>query len=145
MAQVHLATLLNDHAKPHGLGNASVEVDFILARNPDTVRKPDVVFVRADHMPPEGPPAGKFWEFVPDFVIEVRSLSERPGRIADKVRDFQDAGIPLVWVVAPHFNTVTVHELGKEPRVFAPPAEITAAPVLPDFKCAVAVLLPPYL
>jgi Uma2 family endonuclease len=43
---LRIATLLANHVDAHGLGQVfAAETGFILARNPDTVRAPDVAFV----------------------------------------------------------------------------------------------------
>jgi Uma2 family endonuclease len=48
---------------------------FTLASNPDTVRAPDVGFVRAERIPAEGIPPG-FWPGAPDLAGEVLSPSD---------------------------------------------------------------------
>src|SRR5690348_2577081 len=48
-----LAVLIGAHVRKHKLGTAyAAETGFILTRNPDTVRTPDVAFVRAGRIPP---------------------------------------------------------------------------------------------
>ena len=48
---------------------------FKLASDPDIVRAPDVGFVRAERIPPEGIPRG-FWPGPPDLAVEVISPSD---------------------------------------------------------------------
>ncbi len=72
---------------------------FRLQHDPDTVRAPDVAFVRRDRLPP-GPIRG-FAEFAPDLAVEVRSPSDRTGEILAKVADWLNAGTALVWIVDP--------------------------------------------
>src|SRR4051812_21664558 len=55
-------------------GEVGVEAGFILARNPDIVRGPDVYFVSADRIPDDGVPEA-FWELAPDLAVEVVSPS----------------------------------------------------------------------
>lgn len=62
---------------PRRLGRICVaETGFILARNPDIVRAPDVSLVRADHPPPTHEREG-YLEVAPDLVVELVSPSDR--------------------------------------------------------------------
>lgn len=80
---------------------------FVLARNPDTVRGPDVSYVSRERM--RGPVPKGYGEFGPDIVIEIRSPSDRPGVVLGKIGDYLDAGARLVWVVDPIRQSVTVY------------------------------------
>src|SRR5436190_21038580 len=63
-----LAFMLTGHVKKHNLGKVfAAETGFILSRNPDTVRAPDVAFVRSDRVraiPKEG-----FFQGAPDLAV----------------------------------------------------------------------------
>ena len=77
----------------------AAETGFTLTRDPDTVRAPDVAFVRKERLPtPE--PAG-FPDFAPDLAVEVLSPGDRPGELLSKVADWLTAGTRLVWVIDP--------------------------------------------
>ncbi len=80
---------------------------FVLARNPDTVRGPDVAYVSRERMP--GPVPKGYGEFGPDLVVEIRSPSDRAGAVLAKVGDYLDAGSRLVWVVDPARQIVTLY------------------------------------
>ena len=60
--------VLYGFVKEHGLGVVGGEGGFILERDPDTVRAPDVVFVRADRLPPDEEQTG-YLELSPDLVV----------------------------------------------------------------------------
>ena len=55
-------------------GYAGSESGFVLARDPDTVRGPDVYYVRAEHMPSSGVPQN-FWNIAPDLAVEFRPVA----------------------------------------------------------------------
>src|SRR5687768_11750627 len=79
--------------QPRGLGRIYVaETGYVLARNPDIVRAPDVSFVRADRLPPEQEREG-YLELAPDLVVEVVSPTDRMRDINDKVLEYLDAGV----------------------------------------------------
>ena len=73
---MQIAALLHGYVMAHGLGRVMTPAGFTLARNPDTVREPDVAFVRQDHIPKTGVPDG-YWPGPPDLAIEVRSSGDR--------------------------------------------------------------------
>ena len=80
---------------------------FTLARNPDTVRGPDVAYVSRERW--AGPLPDGYGEFAPDLAVEIRSPSDRLGAVLAKVGDWLDAGAQLVWVVDPARQLVTVY------------------------------------
>ena len=68
----------------------AAETGFTLARHPDTVRAPDVAFIRRERLPtPE--PAG-YPDLAPDLVVEVLSPGNRPGELLAKIADWFSAG-----------------------------------------------------
>jgi Uma2 family endonuclease len=77
----------------------AAETGFTLARDPDTVRAPDVGFIRADRVP-DPLPRG-YSSIVPDLIVEVLSPDDRPGAVLSKVADWIEAGARLVWVIDP--------------------------------------------
>src|SRR5690242_7476980 len=60
MLTVRLAAALAGWAERHHAGAVMTETGFVLATNPDTVRAPDLSFVRRDRVPASGLPVG-FW------------------------------------------------------------------------------------
>src|SRR5256885_15847245 len=77
---MELARRLGNHVDAHRLGRVyAAKTGFTLAREPDTVRAPDIAFVRRERVPdPE--PAG-FPNLAPDLVVEVLSSNDRPGEV----------------------------------------------------------------
>jgi len=64
---------IGNHVHAHQFGTVYAETGFTLARNPDTVRGPEIAFVRKDRA--ENPAPVGFPEFAPDLVVEVLSPS----------------------------------------------------------------------
>src|SRR5687768_7537833 len=103
--EARIAALLFSFVEEHGLGVLYCgDPGFVLAREPDTVRGPDVAFVRAERVP-VGDDADWFFEGAPDLAVEVLSPRDRPGQSARKVKNYLDAGAHLVWVVDPRKRT----------------------------------------
>ena len=109
---------------------------FKLASNPDTVREPDVAFVRRDRIPETGVPDG-FWPGPPDFAIEIRSPGDRQAAITAKVADYLARGVRVVWVVDPSTKTVTIHRRHIAPLILGAGDTLDAGDVVPGFACEV--------
>ena len=103
---------LQQHVRLRGLGQVTPgDVMFRLEQNPDTLRQPDVAFVRADRLPPLEQ-RRSYSPVVPDLAVEIRSPSNTARELAAKVVDYLRAGVRLVWVVELDAQTVTVHRPG---------------------------------
>ncbi|MBI2567551.1 MAG: Uma2 family endonuclease [Candidatus Schekmanbacteria bacterium] len=100
------------------------------------VRAPDVAFVRAEQVPPDGPPDG-FWPFAPDLAVEIVSPDESPREVRDKANEWIAAGSQAVWTVDPASRTVTVYQLAQVPRVLAIGETLEGGDLLPGFACRV--------
>ncbi len=133
-----LLTILGEHVYPNALGELFTESGFVVRRGPDTVRGPDVAFVAAERLPPDG--LDGFLEPAPDLAVEVLSSSNRPREVRKKLAEYLQAGARLVWVVDPRTRTVTVHQSDGAPRVLREDDELDGGSVLPGFRCPVASL-----
>jgi Uma2 family endonuclease len=126
------------HVTKHRLGELfTSDTQFLLARGPDTVVKPDVSFIRAERMPPPEE-HGRISRIAPDFAVEIVSPGNRRAEIEDKVRRYQEAGVPLLWYVAPAQRTVTVYALGADPVVLGEGDVLDGGEVFPGFTLPVA-------
>jgi Uma2 family endonuclease len=84
------------------------ETGFLVARDPDTVRAPDIAFIQASRVTPAAS-APNWNPIIPDLVVEVISSSDRDKDVASKTRMWLDAGVRLVWVVYPARREIVVH------------------------------------
>ncbi len=71
-------------------------------------------------------------------VVEVVSPGDRAGEIEQKVAQWLEAGVRLVWVVYPATRHVVAFRELAHPRVYTDAETIDAEPVLPGFSCPVA-------
>lgn len=136
---IRLAARLERWAEAGGHGVVGAESGFILARAPDTVRSPDVFFVRTAAIPAAGVPES-FWEQAPDLVVEIISPSEAADEVRAKVRDYLAAGTPLIWVVYPRTREVLVHRAAGAIQVLTDHDELEDATILPGFRYQVGEL-----
>lgn len=130
---------LGSFVRDNKLGRVfAAETGFIVESDPDTVRASDCAFVSADRL--TGGVPKKFFPFPPDFAVETVSPDDRRRQLGDKVRQWLDSGVRLVWVIDPARRTVTVHSPGGEPRALRDPDLLDGEDVVPGFRMAVADL-----
>jgi len=135
-----LTRLLGDHVATHRLGVVlAAETGFRLESDPDTVRAPDVAFVRQDRIPdPE--PRG-YAALAPDLVVEVLSPDDRPGKTLARVSDWLNAGCRLVWVVDPVRRLARVYRQDGSETVVAEAEALDGEDVVPGFRCLLGEVL----
>lgn len=112
------------------------DAGFLLEENPDTVRAPDVAFVRSSRTSAE--PHKGYFPGPPDLAVEIRSTKDRPKEIATKIEDYLRLGVVVVWDIDPKTKTVTVHRAGSAPQVFSEKDVLTEPALLPGFEMPVA-------
>ena len=128
---------VGNHVLERGLGEVfAAETGFVLRRDPDTVRAPDVAFVSGERLRTGEAPAG-FLEMAPDLSVEVVSPNDSASDVQSKVEDWLAAGTRLVWVVYPDTRSVTAYRSLHEAEVLSEPDTLEASPVLPDFALPV--------
>jgi Uma2 family endonuclease len=135
-----LFRVISNHVHEHALGAAyAAETGFTLARHPDTVRAPDVAFVKRARIPnPE--PTG-FAEFAPDLVVEVLSPADRPGETLSKVAEWLDAGTPLVWVIDPERRLARFYRHDGTETILGEDGQLDGEDILPGFTCLLGAVL----
>jgi Uma2 family endonuclease len=111
----HLTAQLGAFVESHGLGEVTSETDIKLVG--ETVRRPDVAFIRAgrlrgidlDQVP---------LPVVPDLVLEIVSRSARADDLLLKVSQYLAAGAKVVWLLYPKARVAYRYLAGKlEPEV----------------------------
>ncbi|MBM3477299.1 MAG: Uma2 family endonuclease [Armatimonadetes bacterium] len=133
-----IAIRLGAFVEAHELGITYIpEAGFRLARDPDTVRVPDVAFVtkrRAGlHPPVEGCFPG-----APDLAVEVLSPTDRMADVLEKVEEYLAAGTQIVWVVVPTRREVYVYRPAGAVEVVGADGTLAGEPVIPGLSIAVA-------
>lgn len=118
---------------------ATSEVGMIVARDPDTVRGAEVVFISWTRLP-RGRRVKGFLEVPPELVVEVFSPEDRWSEVERKVAEYHAFGVDLVWVADPGTETVRVFPKGADPRVTHGNGHLEAGQVLPGLEIAVASL-----
>lgn len=136
-----IAWHLRTYTRQNPIGDVyGAETGFRLARGPDVVLGPDAAFVRAERLPPEAE-QDRFLALAPDLAVEIVSPSDRARYVLDKVMEYLDAGVRLVWVVDPRRRTVTEYHPDGTARILRETDVLGGGDVLPGFQVPVAELL----
>ena len=134
---IEIGRILGNFVKPRGLGAVlGADPGFVIAQNPDTVRAPDVAFLRAERVG-ERLPKG-FFPGAPDLAVEVLSPGDRATGVLEKVQDWLAAGCLAVSVVDPKKQTVTVYDNRHTVVRLRPTDTLSGGELLPGFNVPVA-------
>ena len=132
-----IGSSLGSHVRSHRLGRVYTgDPGFRLTTNPDTVRAPDVAFIRRDRLPNGRSPLGYF-AGAPDLAVEVISPNDLYQEVADKVAEWLEHGTRLVFVVNPRRQTVTVHRPDQTTRELGIDDVLDGEDVVPGWSMAV--------
>jgi Uma2 family endonuclease len=97
---------LMTHLEANPLGEVTgADGGFWITRNPDTVRVPDVGFIRRERVVS----TDGFFEGPPDVAVEVISPGDTYTDVEEKTQEWLRAGTRAVVVVNPRRNTIVVH------------------------------------
>ena len=136
-----LARRLGVFAEQHKLGVVVVEMLFRL--RPDRPqRRPDVAFVGFERWSESAAPADDqaAWDVVPHFAVEVISPTNTAYEVMEKIREYFEAGVQLVWVIYPLQRCVQVFESSKNSRILREGEELDGGTVLPGLRLNVSEL-----
>lgn len=136
---MELVIKLDAHVRAAELGRVHPEVGFKLASDPDTVRGPDIAFIRKDRLPDPEPPG--FADFAPDLVVEILSPNDRPGEVLAKVADWLSGGTRLVWVLDPARRVARIYRHDGTEQILTADQRLEGEDVVPGFTCSLGGIL----
>ncbi|MBE9053464.1 Uma2 family endonuclease [Nostocales cyanobacterium LEGE 11386] len=89
----------------------------------------------------------RFPPLCPDFVIELRSESDRLDKLRAKMREYQENGARLGWLIDPQTPLVEIYRPGQDVEVlnfsFNNPPQLSGEEVLPGFVLDLTIILNP--
>lgn len=135
-----LNTSLDSFARAHACGRAISETLFDFGPALPQ-RRPDVAYVSYERWPRKRRvPRTQAWSVVPDLAVEVISPSNTFGEVLSKVHEYFQAGVRVVWVVAPPQQQVYVYQSPSLIQVLTLQEALTGEPFLPGFRLTLAEL-----
>jgi len=136
---VNLVVALANFARERGLGEV-LESSTGFRLPGGNVRSPDVSFIAADRLV-NHPLTDDFSELPPDLAVEVLSPSERPRHVLDKIGEYLEAGVRLVWVIDPRKAKAIVYRSLSDVTELQASDELDGEDVLPGFRCRLSEIL----
>jgi Uma2 family endonuclease len=136
----NVATLIGNwlHQRPQPRGEVLTgEAGCRIRRDPDTTVGIDVAVISAE-LASASPDNASLIDGPPVLAVEILSPSDKHEEIVEKIEEYLDCGVAVVWVVDPDLRTVTVHRPGAEPELFNIHQELSGEPELPGFRVPVA-------
>lgn len=103
-------------------------------------RGPDLSYVAAGRLDAPGI-SQVFPELAPDLAVEVVSPSDSPQRVLEKVGEYLEAGVRLVWVIDPQNRRAVIHHALSSAEQIDTHGVLDGGDVLPGFRCPLAELI----
>jgi Uma2 family endonuclease len=136
---MRLGSRLLAFVEKHGLGHVfDSSTGFRLPGG--NVRSPDVSFVAKGHFKEERAP-DDFADVAPDLAVEVVSPEDRARAVLDKVGEYLQGGVRLVWMIDPKKGETAIYRSLTDVRKLKPTDSLEGEDVLPGFRCALTEIL----
>lgn len=119
-------------------GVTSNDTALIIEENPGVVRGPDLM-VFADSRSYNRLSPGPVRR-IPQLVVEVASPSDSWSSLIRRVEQYLTRGVPLVWVVDPEAQTVSVFRRDEHPRILSDQDELTGNGELPGLSLRISTI-----
>jgi Uma2 family endonuclease len=102
-------------------------------------RSPDVAWVKRERLAALKPEQkARFLPLCPDFVIELRSPSDRLKPLQDKMQEYIDNGVRLGWLIDPSHHRAYIYRPDRPVEQQDDPVTLSGDPELPGFVLTVA-------
>lgn len=138
---IAIAASLAPHVRRNRLGGvAGADTGFWLTRGPDTVRAPDMAFVRRERLP-AGAAGRGYFDGAPDLAVEVISPNDRYSEVDEKIGEWLAHGTRMVLVVDTRRRSVTVHRPGQPVRMLGVDDMLNGEDVVPGWTMPVRDIL----
>ncbi|MGI8916678.1 MAG: Uma2 family endonuclease [Chloroflexota bacterium] len=138
--EAELARLIGNFVREHRLGTVGTgEAMVRILGSAHDARGSDIEFVRRGKRSRDEAdlPAALT---APDLVVEIISPSDRADRVLDKVHDWLQVGVQLLWYINPDTGTTTVYQ-GEHVTYVMADEILDGGDVLPGFQVRIGVLL----
>jgi Uma2 family endonuclease len=105
---------------------------FILPNG--AMRGPDVSWIRKERLRKFKPEQfQRFLPICPDFVLELRSQSDRLKTLQEKMGEYIENGAKLGWLLNPPRKEVHIYRPNAKPKILTNPKTVSGEPILPEF------------
>jgi Uma2 family endonuclease len=109
----------------------------IFPNRPKRVRFADASFIASGRLPGDKVPLGHV-QIPPDLAVEVISPRDSAYKVEEKIEDYLEAGIRLIWVVYPNTRRILIYRQNGSLSRLGTDDELTGDDVIPGFHCRAA-------
>ncbi|PNW57971.1 UNVERIFIED_CONTAM: hypothetical protein BEN50_06640 [Euhalothece sp. KZN 001] len=98
------------------------------------IRSPDVTWIeqtRWEQLSAES--RQTFPNLAPDFILELKSATDRLSTLQAKLEEYVENGVKLAWLINPTEKQVEIYRQGKEKEVLDNPKTLSGENILEDF------------
>ena len=105
-------------------------------------RSPDVAWLRKERWEAlSAEQRNEFTQICPDFVVELRSKTDRLRPLQDKLAEYIENGAELGWLIDRIQGKVHIYRPGQAVEILDQPQQLSGEPVLPGFVLKLAGIL----
>ncbi|NET02231.1 MAG: Uma2 family endonuclease [Sphaerospermopsis sp. SIO1G1] len=98
-------------------------------------RSPDVAWVKLERWEALTPEERKkFPPLTPDFIIELRSETDRLKTLQEKMQEYIENGLLLGWLINPQDQQIEIYKPGKPVEIVKMTEVISGEDILPGFE-----------
>jgi Uma2 family endonuclease len=101
-------------------------------------RSPDVAWVEKARIEALAPDPANFLPLAPDFVIELRSATDKLATLQHKLAEYRDCGVRLGWLIDPQEKRVEIYRVDRPTEYLSQPEQLSGEEVLPGFMLVMA-------
>ncbi len=134
-----LISKLDSFVEERALGLVFTESGVVVENDPDTVRGPDIYFVRAEHCP-VGDTLEGYTELPPDLCVEIVSPRDQPLKLREKIAEYLKFGVKLIWIIDPMTHQARIYRLDGSTDIIPASGVLSGEDVLPGFELPLAEL-----
>jgi Uma2 family endonuclease len=131
--------IMGNFVKQQNLGVVA-GADGMLKILPPQVRYPDVAYVSRERLAGHNLRKERVPHIAPDLAIEVLSESNTPEEIDEKVSEYFQGGVRLVWVIDPEAETAVEYTAVDKATKIESGGVLSGRDVLPSFKLSLREL-----
>jgi Uma2 family endonuclease len=138
-----VAVLLGYYVHQHDLGHLFCnDSGLVTERDPDSVRGPDISFYSYSRIPKNAVLAG-YANVAPEVAFEVRSPTDRWAKVLEKVGEYLNTGVDLVYVVDGQSQSVFGYTADQPNTTLGMNDELAFPPPLDGLRIPVRQLFEP--
>lgn len=138
-----LLTRVNVYCKTHDLGWVfGADCGYqCFPGFPKKVRRADLSFIRRSRLTVAQLDQG-FIPIAPDLAVEVVSPNDLIYQLEEKIQEYLDAGVPLIWIIYPSTQSMCVYRGDGTIALVRAEQDLDGEGILPGFRCRVGDLFP---